>query len=407
MISLLTAYRYLLGTKTEKSVSIMVKVCFFGIAVGAFSLALIVSIMNGFQVATHEKIKNINPEIIIQAKNQFLNEKQIFNDLYDKFPEIESYSSNIWQNVIICTNDCQDLNNLVTIKGIDPINETKINNFAQKITFSLGKDRDLTSLLNKNKILIGEKLAKNLNLGVGDEVNILIPQQKSSKINFVKVPVIITGLFNTGIEEFDTKLIVSSNDYLLSLFKNYGISQIGLKLKNNIDEKSTISKLKKHFKNVEILSWKDLYPALVSALELEKYAMFFILILITLVASSNIISLLFMLITQKKGDIAIFKSMGMENKKIKQIFLIIGLIISFFATLFGLLFAFIVGTILDHYPFITLPDVYYVTYLPIKMDLIIFIEVFAAVMLISLIAILIPIKKINNIDITKVLKTEA
>ena len=134
--------------------------------------------------------------------------------------------------------------------------------------------------------------------------------------------------------------------------------------------------------------------------------MFFILALVTLIASMNIISLIYMLIMEKQSDIAILKSMGFNNKELKIIFLIIGTTISITSGTFGLLAAYICGLILDRYPFIELPDAYYVSQLPIKMDLSIFIQVFITVILIGIIATLIPTRKIFSINVSKTLKTE-
>ena len=80
-------------------------------------------------------------------------------------------------------------------------------------------------------------------------------------------------------------------------------------LKDRSKEKQVVESLKKRL-DLEVMSWKDLYSSLVSALILEKYAILFILALVALVASLNIISLLFMYVTQKRTDIAILSNNG-------------------------------------------------------------------------------------------------
>jgi len=407
-ISLFIAYRYLFKTKKEKSISAMIKICLFSITISTFSLALILSIMNGFETATNEKIQNINPQIILQANNKLLNFKQIKNILEKEFKEIEFFSPSDSQYAIINTNDEYDISNVVIIKGIDPQNEQKINKFAEKITYSGKQSKKLDELLEDGFILIGEKLSKNLNLNILDNLSFLIPQSanRSKKIEFISKESVISGLFNTGIDEFDNKFIICSLTYFKKIFPNSGITQIGIKLKPNTDEQTVISRLKKRFM-IDVYGWKDLYPALVSALKLEKYVMVIILLLVALIASMNIISLLFMLITQKKGDIAILKSLGLSNFEIKKIFILIGLFITLIGNIFGLFLAFIAGKILINYPFIKLPDVYYVTHLPIKMELSIFIFLFIIIILIGLIATLIPTKKLSQINISQAIKMDA
>ena len=149
-----------------------------------------------------------------------------------------------------------------------------------------------------------------------------------------------------------------------------------------------------------------MYPALVSALKLETYAMFLILALIALVASMNVISLLFMYITQKKGDIAILTSMGLHSSVIKNVFLCLGIFLTLVGASAGLLLAFISGLILQHYPFITLPDIYYVSHLPVYMHWSTFLLMFVVVLLLSVIALVIPIHKVPKLNIATILRME-
>lgn len=210
----------------------------------------------------------------------------------------------------------------------------------------------------------------------------------------------------TGIEEFDSGLIFCSQELFKQMFNQEAVDQITLKLRADVNEEQTIQKLKSRFK-LDVFSWKDLYPALVSALKLEKYVMFIILALITLVASMNMISLLFMHIVQKKGDIAILKTMGMQNSQVSAIFFIMGIIIASIASVCGLLTAWVIGILLQRYPLITLPDAYYVTYIPVHLDIRVFALIFVVIMFMSIVATWLPIRKIKNINIADVLRFEA
>jgi lipoprotein-releasing system permease protein len=120
----------------------------------------------------------------------------------------------------------------------------------------------------------------------------------------------------------------------------------------------------------------------------------------------NIISLLFMQITQKRPDIAILKAMGMSHGSISSIFFIIGMTISCVASFFGLLAAVIASWLLQRYPFITLPDTYYVTHLPVAMNGEIIVAVFCVVIIFSLFATWLPIQRIRSINVSRVLRFE-
>jgi ABC-type lipoprotein release transport system permease subunit len=170
------------------------------------------------------------------------------------------------------------------------------------------------------------------------------------------------------------------------------------------DETIVIKKLQKRLPHLNVYTWKDQYPALVSSLKLEKYVMFLILALITLVASMNMISLLFMQIQHKRRDIAIFRAMGMSSKIIRSIFLRMGLLITSIASICGLMLAACAGYALERYPCIELPDVYYISYIPARMDLEIFLAVFVVTMIIGFCATWFPAQRSRRINISNILR---
>lgn len=406
-ITLLLSWRYLLGATYEKNISTMTLICFLGIIIGSFSLALVVSIMNGFEQVTHEKMQGIHAQIIIKAYGDDIDFEKIKPVLQNEFPAIAAVSPNSTKQGIIQKMGSDDITNVVMIKGINPEQEAQVSILEEKI--SKPKLATLQSLLHDNHVLIGKSLAETLECTIDDHVNILFTKEeqlRSKRVTFDHKEAIIGGIFNTGIDEFDQSLIFCSLPFFNKLFPDNGITQINVKLQPNTNEEKIIKQLQKRL-NLEIFSWKDLYPALVSALKLEKYAMFFILALIVLVASMNIISLLFMQIIQKRGDIAILKAMGLANSEVSSIFLIIGMSISLIGSLIGLVSAFFAGLFLQHYPFIELPDAYYVSHLPVSMSWHIFITIFFVIMILSFIATWIPARETRSINIAHVLRFEA
>ena len=408
-VPLFLAWRYLIGAKKETSISTMVIICFLGIFIGTFALSLIASIMNGFEKVTHEKIKSINPQIIMHSNGQELNFTALKKALDSSFPEVQACTPNSTKQLIVQKDNSQEEYSLCILKAIDPKSEQSVCDLESKI---INNKNTLAGIAGENKVIIGASMAENLNVKVGDKINLFYTDNKvikSKKIKLDQETVTVGGIFKTGIEEFDTGLIISDFSLFNKIFPETGVTQISIKLKDKVNEEKFVQKLKTRFGEFDIncYSWKELYPALVEALKLEKYAMFLILALITLVASMNIISLLFMQIIQKRGDIAILKSMGLSDRKISQIFFYLGMSVSIFGSIFGLICSFIAGLILENYPFITLPDAYYVTYLPAKMEWQIFVIVFIVVMLISFLSTWIPTRKTRKINISQVLRFES
>lgn len=417
LISLFVAHKYLKFGKKDKNISFMIKICFLSIFIGTFALMLTLIITNGFEKVIHEKMQGITSEVIIHAPGQQVDDTSIKTVLKNEFGSIvAAASSNIIRQVIVDHNKNQSV---LFIKGIEPKTEGLVSSIAEKITLPIMKTNPLTTILTGNKILIGYKTAQNLNLSLGSVITILIPEPSSKrKIYLQKKKVTIGGIFKIGLDTYDNNFAYCSLPFLKSLFdEKKGVDHISLALKKHKlpiwkrifgaqQEDAFIQALRNRFVGLKVNSWKELYPALVSSLKLEKYVMFFILALITLVACMNMISLLFMQIQQKLRDIAIFKTMGMAHKDIKRIFLIIGLTITFFASIAGLGLAAIAGYFLEKYPFIELPDVYYVSYLPARMDADIFLVVFICTVILGFAATWIPAKRTKKINVVEVLRRE-
>jgi len=400
------AWRYLTQKNQNTRMKIMLSTCFFGIFIGSFALCLVLSIMNGFQVATHKQLKSINPELELHAFGQELQVSTITNVLEREFPEIIAASSYDTQQGLVFTPCEESPTTLVIIKGIDPYNEEKVSLITEKIIKPA--HQTITTTLQHNAILIGKQLAQDLSLTIKDHINLYFTTQKtrSKKINLSQKSLVIGGIFSTGIEEFDSNLIICDLKTLTSMFPHTGPTHISLRLQPSTDIELLKKKLHTRL-TLQAVSWQDRYPAIMAALQLEKYAMFFILALIILVASMNIIALLSMHISSKRTDIAILRAMGIPLTTIKHVFILFGLIIASTATIIGIMCASIISWVIEQYPCITLPDVYYVSTLPANMEMSIAVLVFCVVIIVTCFALAIAIRMINTIHITQVLRFEA
>lgn len=387
----------------NSSVKIMIKICQISITIATCALALIFSIMNGFEEATYQKMQSIYPDIIINCQEPEFDMKswEILADSNKNF--IKNYSFQKVNQILISTQPEDEDQLMIIIKGIKPQEENLVSNIQTKI---ISEIKNISDVVTKNNILIGSKLAKNLSLNIGDTVYIsTLTHNSFCGIGLNSHAVIVQGIFKTGIEDFDTTVIYCDQKLYDEIFPDSDITHIHIKLtdkKHEQELKKTIGKQTK----LEIYSWKDLYPSLLSALKLEKWAMFFILILIICVACMNIISVIFMYITQKQRDIAILLCMGMTRKKIQHIFILFSELITIPAAIIGLILAEFFGLILKNYPFIKLPDSIYDTdYLPVKLELHIFCVILIVIILISFITSWIATKNIKNINIVELLKT--
>jgi lipoprotein-releasing system permease protein len=179
----------------------------------------------------------------------------------------------------------------------------------------------------------------------------------------------ITGIFETGMYEYDSSLVyidlATAQDFFDIPEEVHGI-EVAIK---DIDRAGEVAAALRSSLGETFLvkDWMTMNYNLFSALKLEKTAMFIILTLIVLVAAFNIISTLIMVVTEKTKDIAILKAMGATANQILRIFIYEGLFIGLSGTLLGLGGGLGVCQLLSRYQFIELPsDVYPISTLPIK-----------------------------------------
>ncbi len=385
--------------------------------------------MTGFEYTIHKKMRGISAPAILYAQHDKLDYLGVKKMLTNSFGNIiKNVSGSSVRQAILSRNDHQTV---FAIKGIDPEAERLTTSIEKKI---IEAQQSLPKLLTKSSIIIGHKIGAAHGINVGDTITILIPEQRTkNKLLLEEHDVKVTGFIKVGLDEYDSNMAYCSLDLFYNLYENeQGVDQLALtfkqdakitetiswltKIKNALcswlpfcgenNEVKIVSHLKSKLPDLQIRSWRELYPALVSSLKLEKYVMALILALITLVASMNIISVFFMQVHAKRGDIAILQAMGMPKKDVRKIFVVMGLFLTISASVLGLLCALAIGMVLQHFPFITLPDIYYVSHLPAHIEFSQFLIVFFITILMGLAATWIPAKLARNVSIAEVLRQE-
>lgn len=398
--ALFLAKRFIFHTR-ERTIKTMMVICFMSIMIGAFALALVAAIMNGFEKETQKAVQGIQPDIIITAHDRALSYQKV-KSVLETYPFVSAMSPSAQGHALIKAPDSDELSSLVMLMAVDPTTQSQISRLNTMV--KMPPQADLKTLLADNRILIGQTLAHHLAVKINDPLTLLFTHDTDAQnIMLEQKKVTVGGMFKTGIEEIDAHLVFCDFPLFKSMYPDKGVTQIGVKIVPGT-EANALETLKKRFTTLNVFSWKELYPALLSALILEKYAMFFILALITLVASMNIVALLFMFITSKKTEIAVLKTLGLSSKELALVFIIIGVGISCIAGILGLLLALGASFILEHYPLIRLPEVYYVSHLPAHMDGGIVIAVLLLIITISFIASYFPARKVYTLDAAPVLK---
>jgi len=298
----------------------------------------------------------------------------------------------------------------VVLRGIDPDTSRAVTNLdASMVEGSLKDLKGENSSLSG--IIIGKELSRHLGLFYHDVVNVVSPlgmitplglQPRAKRFQVV-------GIFNSGMYEYDSTLAYIALKEAQN-FLNLGDIVTGVEIRT--DDIFQVKDISRRIQGklgfaYQTKDWMEMNRNLFSALKLEKLAMFVILILIILVAAFSIIGTLIMLVTEKRKDIAILKSMGATSSSIMKTFIMVGLVIGLLGTLFGLLGGYTLGWLLSTYQFVKLPsDVYYISTLPVKMKVVDFFLVSLSALIISFLATLYPSWQASRLEPIEALRYE-
>ncbi|MBW2616480.1 MAG: FtsX-like permease family protein, partial [Deltaproteobacteria bacterium] len=259
------------------------------------------------------------------------------------------------------------------LRGVDPKSAGKVVGIETMI-----KEGSLASLEGRPDglpaIIIGSELAKRTGAYPGDMLSLVSPEGKLTPLgrapNTRKYKV--TAIFDSGMYEYDASMVFVSLKEAQD-FLGLGDRVTGLEAKvGDVYKSDTIAKAIQEELGYPYWTkdWKMMNRSLFSALKLEKFTMFVILTMIVLVGALNIISTLVMVVMEKTRDVAILRAMGASARSIMSIFMIQGLLVGIVGTLAGLASGLGLCHLLAKYKFISMPaDVYYISTLPVRVEL--------------------------------------
>ena len=403
----LISFRNLRPKKKEGFLKIISIFSFLGIMLGVAILIIVMSVMNGFKTDLTNKILGLNPHIVIQP-NSYEIDKNFISKIKKEFKEISYSKSYSGEGIIISNNNVKG----VLLKGIDKSEKNIINFFENYIpNVKLNK-------FNTNNVFIGTELAFNLNLKEGDTFSLMssafvatplggFPKQENFKV---------AGIFNTGFLEFDQNIVFLNLRDALSIFDKEDKDQnIEIYLNDPLQADKYKKRIQELNQNYFIYSWADLNKSLFSALKVERNVMFIILSLIIVVAAFNIISGLTILIKNKTKEIAILKTLGLNNKSIKKTFFLTGLTIGFFATISGIVLGVLFSINIEKIRIFLLTvfnleifpsDIYFLDKLPSEININSIFLIFFISLVISALASFLPAMKIAKMSTFRALRYE-
>jgi lipoprotein-releasing system permease protein len=397
----LIAFRYLKTKKKQKGISVNTLISTGGVAVGVMALLVVLSVMSGFHEDLQRKILGVNAHVVVLNYKGAMPEYKNVIDRVKADKEIISAAPFIMGQVMASYGKRA---HGVFLRGIDAESEMKTTDIGRFM-----KEGSLESLTAKNEspgIIIGKELASSIGVFKGDVMSILSPVGKIGPLGMLpKVRQFrVVGIFEVGMFEYDSNLVLTDLRTAQEFF-DMKDEVTGVQLRLADIYKAPVVRERIH-KQLEFpfyaKDWMQMNRNLFSALKLEKFAMFIILILIILVASFNIVSTLIMNVMEKKREIAILKAMGATDKSIMSIFMLQGLFIGLLGTVIGIAGGYLLCYVLNTYQIIKLPaDVYYLSHLPVKTKFSDFVAVSLSAVGISFLATIYPAwqaAKVNPVE---------
>lgn len=373
-LSLYIGLRYTRAKKRNHFISFISLTSMMGIALGVAVLITVLSVMNGFDHEIRSRYFGMANQITVTTIDNFLTHWQQTEAQLIHFPGVVGAAPYV-QGQGILVNDGQT--HPANITGVLPAQEKNISMVTQKML--AGSFDNLKR--GEFNIVLGAELASSLGLSIGDKVNVLIPKATMTPVGvmprFRRFTVV--GIFKVGNGfGFDSNLGYIDLHDAQELFQ-FGTNVSGLRLKlQDLYAAPSISRalIQKMPANYQITNWTDDFGSFLHAIQLEKTMMFLILMLLIAVAAFNLVSTLVMVVTDKRADIAILRTLGATPLTVLKIFMVQGMVVGIVGTFLGLIggvtLAWHVTEIVNfiekvfHVQLLS-SSVYYVNYLPSRL----------------------------------------
>lgn len=369
-LSVYVGLRYTAAKRSNHFISFISLASMLGLMLGVAALIVVLSVMNGFDRELKQRILGMVPHATITEYGRPMGDWQAVQGSVEASPEVLA-SAPFIQAQGMLTN--RGVVRGVMVYGVDPDSERKVSILGNHI-----KSGSLDALGNQRfGIVLGDLLARYLGVRVGDKVTLVLPEASVSVAGMVPrlKRFTVVGTFEVG-AELDASLAYISMGDAAKIKRYKGDVIDGIRIK--FDDLFTAPQKARQIANTldgyyRTSDWTRTHGNLFQAIQLEKRMIGLLLFLIVLVAAFNIVSTLVMVVTDKKADVAILRTLGATKGRIMRIFMVQGTVIGIVGTaLGGVLGITLALTVSDLVAWVERTfgieflsaDVYFISYLP-------------------------------------------
>ncbi|WP_067219505.1 lipoprotein-releasing ABC transporter permease subunit [Marinomonas gallaica] len=303
-----------------------------GIALGVAVLITVLSVMNGFDRELRQRILGMVPHATVWG-NPTLVDWQTMADEVSMMPGVKAVAPHIQAQVMFQSN--RGVHGAL-LNGIDPAQEANVSILPNHMT--AGNLSDLKS--GEFGIVLGEQLARILGVRLGDKVTALMPKANVSIAGITPTlkRFTLVGTFKVGAELDSSLAYINIQDAArLKRYDSEAVEALRISFDDLFEAPSKIWDIAALIPGQNKVSdWTRTHGNLFQAIKMEKTMIGLLLLLIVAVAAFNIVSTLVMVVTDKRTDIAILRTMGLTSGQVMWVFVVQGIFIGFLGTLIGL-----------------------------------------------------------------------
>ncbi|MEN0057945.1 MAG: FtsX-like permease family protein [Bdellovibrio sp.] len=348
-----------------------------GISISVTAFLVVLFIMNGMNANIKKRIIGLEPHLYVEIPTMTqataLESHPAFQRLRENSEDrVYVYET---QDVIIRSQDGQFRGGVA--RGV---NKESLGHFVEQLQrMEEGKKNsgeayfwDPADVPGTSEIMMGVDLAQSLGVYEGDYVTLispaglLLPPGETPKFERVKIKRILA----TSLAEVDAQMIFYQRDEALNALDQEGTKRMGIEVW--LHDEGKLNEVKKslvNFDDVKVETWMDRNSALLYALKLEKMTIGTFLGLAGMIAGSSILTVLALLLSQKKSDIAILRAMGFSARQTVLTFTQIGFILASIGVVSGLIIGTSVSLYIQANPLqLTKSQIYYDPSIPALVD---------------------------------------
>lgn len=407
-IPLFIGLRYTRAKRRNHFISFISLTSILGLMLGVAVLITVLSVMNGFDRELKSRILGMVPHATLNSYEPFRNWQKVAS-IAHRNPEVEAVAPfNQLQGMLTAGGMVSG----AMVTGIDPEAEKKVSIIQNHL--EAGRLEDLRA--DEFGIILGAGLAANLGVAQGDKVTLVLPEASLSPAGVIPrfKRFTVVGIFKVGADIDSMIAYVHLHDAGRLLRIGDRVQGVRLKLHDLFTARevsdAVLQKLPEFFYASD---WTQTHGNLFNAIKMEKAMMAILLLFIVAVAAFNIVSSLVMVVTDKKADIAILRTLGASPGTIMKIFMVQGTVVGVVGTLSGVALGVLLSLTISDIASgieklfnISLFDAYFVNYLPSSLELSDVLWVSAIAFAMSFAATLYPARRAARVQPAEALRYE-